>query len=801
MLYLDRFYIAPSRFRPGSLNAHLLATLFVAIATELRIAVGSSVSGLYFITFIPAIVATAMICGVEAGLFAVAASALCAWYFLIAPEFSFRIDSPREIYGLLVFTVIAGVIVIVIGAMRAAVERSRSLIQVLTTVLEASPDAILLTDRQGRITNVNRQAGELFRCPRDKLINAPLESLLPEPVRGRHALHQAAYMADPRPRKMGSGADLLALRGDGTEVEVDIRIAPVQFDNETRAITTVRDVSEFKAMHRALAESHERHAVLEERRASDRALRGALENTTDNVIILDREWRLTYLNEHAKARGGTGHDLVGQMVWDIIPWLKDSAVGQAWREAMLSGIPVHVEDYLTPDQAYIEGHAYPSPDGLTVFYRDVTKRKNAELALLRMTEDLTARLHENEELVARLRLESDAREAAQARAAHAERVRALGELTGGMAHDFNNLLGVIILNLDVAQRMLVGSDPMQKLIVNALAAARSGAGLIRSLLAFARRQPLVPVRIVLNEQVSSMHNLLSRTLGEDIEIVVRCAPDLWPVIADPSQVEACIMNLATNARDAMPKGGRLVIATSNQSLDADHAKRMPSAAPGDYAVLAVSDTGVGMTPGVMARAFEPFFSTKEVGKGTGLGLSMVFGFAQQSGGHVSIHSAPGVGTTIRLYLPRAPNGSDTEAPAKSQNPSSSEQGHGETVLVVEDDPALRQAVVQQLAALNYRVTESTSAPAALRSLEKKKVDLVFSDVVMPGGIDGFEFVQQAGARWPEVRTLLTSGFSERQAGRNPNETTAPTRLLSKPYDLGQLARAVREALDWHPDQP
>ena len=238
----------------------------------------------------------------------------------------------------------------------------------------------------------------------------------------------------------------------------------------------MRDVSEFKAMHRALAESHERHAVLEERRASDRALRTALENTTDNVIILDREWRLTYLNEHAKARGGTGHDLVGQMVWDIIPWLKDSAVGQAWREAMLSGIPVHVEDYLTPDQAYIEGHAYPSPDGLTVFYRDVTKRKNAELALLRMTEDLTARLHENEELVARLRLESDAREAAQARAAHAERVRALGELTGGMAHDFNNLLGVIVLNLDVAQRMRIGSDPMQKLIVNALAAARSGAG-------------------------------------------------------------------------------------------------------------------------------------------------------------------------------------------------------------------------------------------------------------------------------------------------------------------------------------
>ena len=236
-----------------------------------------------------------------------------------------------------------------------------------------------------------------------------------------------------------------------------------------------------------------------------------------------------------------------------------------------------------------------------------------------------------------------------------QKMEAIGNLTGGMAHDFNNLLGVIILNLGVAQRMLLDSDRARQLVVDALAAARSGAELIRSLLAFARRQPLHPRRIEINEQVSNMISLLSRVVREDIEISLDLAPNLWPVIADPAQFEACIVNLATNARDAMSNGGKLTIVTGNQHLDADYAKLNPSVTPGDYAMITVSDTGTGMTAEVIAKVFDPFFTTKEQGKGTGLGLSMVFGFMNQSGGHVSIYSEPGLGTTIRLFLPRAPD--------------------------------------------------------------------------------------------------------------------------------------------------
>jgi signal transduction histidine kinase/ActR/RegA family two-component response regulator len=377
-----------------------------------------------------------------------------------------------------------------------------------------------------------------------------------------------------------------------------------------------------------------------------------------------------------------------------------------------------------------------------------------------------------------------------------QKMEAIGNLTGGMAHDFNNLLGVIVLNLGVAQRMLVDSDRVRQLVVDALAAARSGAELIRSLLAFARRQPLHPRRIEINEKVSNMVSLLSRVVREDIEISLDLAPNLWPVIADPAQFEACIVNLATNARDAMSTGGKLTIMTGNQHLDADYAKLNASVTPGDYAMITVSDTGTGMTPEVVARVFEPFFTTKEPGSGTGLGLSMVFGFVNQSGGHVSIYSAPGVGSTIRIFLPRAPDTAEPGAPAHSFSPTAAEEGRGETVLVVEDNAAMRQAVVQQLALLNYHVFEANSATAAMAMLETEKIDLVFSDVVMPGGMDGFDLAEQVDARWPATRLLMTSGFMPGPRRVRPDgRPESSSRFLSKPYDLGQLTRAVRETLD------
>jgi PAS domain S-box-containing protein len=380
---------------------------------------------------------------------------------------------------------------------------------------------------------------------------------------------------------------------------------------------------------------------------------------------------------------------------------------------------------------------------------------------------------------------------------HATRMEAIGALTGGMAHDFNNLLGAIILSLDFVQSEMPDADPMKPFVAEAMSAAASGADLIRNLLAFARRQSLRPTRIEVNDQVLGMHRLLSRVLGEEIRIVLNCAPEIWPVVADPSQLEACIMNLATNARDAMPNGGSLSITTGNQRLDADYAKMNPSVTPGDYAMIAVSDTGTGMPPDVVAKVFEPFFSTKEVGKGTGLGLSMVLGFATQSGGHVSVYSEPDVGTTIRLFLPRTSRTAEPVATETEVVSAVRVRGNGETVLVVEDNAAMRRVVARQLSELNYVVIEADSASAALAKLETDKVDLLFSDVVMPGGMDGFALAERVRARWPSISVLLTSGFSGDRVNVRLEGLRSPPRLLGKPYDLEELARAVREALAGH----
>jgi PAS domain S-box-containing protein len=383
------------------------------------------------------------------------------------------------------------------------------------------------------------------------------------------------------------------------------------------------------------------------------------------------------------------------------------------------------------------------------------------------------------------------RKAAEDRLRQAQKMEAIGQLTGGMAHDFNNLLGVIIGNLDTARDTghLVGE--VDELIGEAIDAALLGADLTRRLLAFARRQQLEPKPIDVNELVSGIAGLLSRTLGEDIPISVDLAEDVWLVLADPAQLEAALLNLATNARDAMPTGGRLMIVTGNRRLDADYAATYAELSPGDYAMIEVSDTGVGMPPEVMSRIFEPFFTTKEPGKGTGLGLSMVFGFIKQSGGHINLYSEVGGGTTFRLYLPRAQAKVEAEA---QQQPEAHSAGGSETVLLVEDNAAMRRVARKQLASLGYRVIEAESAAAALASLASERVDLLFSDIVMPGEMNGVELARVAMAGWRSLRVVLSSGFPEARL-KGGADAIAGIRLLSKPYRRDELARALREALD------
>jgi PAS domain S-box-containing protein len=375
----------------------------------------------------------------------------------------------------------------------------------------------------------------------------------------------------------------------------------------------------------------------------------------------------------------------------------------------------------------------------------------------------------------------------------AQKMEAVGQLTGGLAHDFNNLLAVIIGNLDIMAELLPSAPEHAELGAAALEAALSGAELTRRLLAFARRQPLKPEEVDANELVSGITKLLARTLGENIKITLDLDPATKPVFVDRVQLETAIANLANNARDAMPAGGQLFVATRNGHLDLDYIEKHPEVQSGEYVTIEISDTGQGMAPEIVERIFEPFYTTKGVGKGTGLGLSMVFGFLKQSAGHISVYSEPGLGTTFRLYLQPTPSGSPANVVVEAP-PLQPDYENEQTVLVVEDNSSLRTVVVKQLEVIGLRVLEAENAQVALEVLKHEPwVDLVFTDVVLPGNMDGYALAGAIKENYPNLKIVMTSGFP----GMRFNETELANGLplLSKPYRKQDLVRMVREVLD------
>lgn len=375
--------------------------------------------------------------------------------------------------------------------------------------------------------------------------------------------------------------------------------------------------------------------------------------------------------------------------------------------------------------------------------------------------------------------------------AQAQKMEAIGRLTGGMAHDFNNVLGVIIGNLELLGRAIGDNPAAHELHAEVLDGAQRGAELTRRLLAFARRQPLRPQQTEVNALVEGIGRLLGRILGENIALDLQLGTGLPPVLVDPIQLEAALTNLATNARDAMPQGGRLVVTTKTARLDGRYVQQHPDVRPGDYVAIEVSDTGTGIPKELLGRIFEPFFTTKEPGKGSGLGLSMVLGFIQQSGGHVAVSTEQRRGTTFRLYLPPS---LAREIPDDAESQERPVPGGNESILLVEDNAPLRRATAQQLTALGYRVREADDAVAALDFLRtKRRVDLLFTDIVMPGSIDGVELAQRATELRAGIRVLLASGFPEAHSRDGAVAPNLP--LLNKPYRREDLARAVRQALD------
>jgi PAS domain S-box-containing protein len=376
----------------------------------------------------------------------------------------------------------------------------------------------------------------------------------------------------------------------------------------------------------------------------------------------------------------------------------------------------------------------------------------------------------------------------------AQKMEAVGQLTGGVAHDFNNILTVITGQIELISEAVANDANLASFAASIDQAAERGAQLTQRMLAFARKQPLQPRAVDLSEIVARMAPMLQRTLGEDIAVKASPTEGLWQAVVDPFQVEDAILNLAVNARDAMPKGGHLVFETANASLDENYAAQNAEVAPGDYAVLTVTDSGTGMPQEVIERAFEPFYTTKDVGCGTGLGLSMVYGFVKQSGGHLKIYSELGHGTAIKLYLPRAVDVSGaTESKRAARAELRSRQR--ETILVVEDDPAVRTVAVMHLEALGYQVLAAEDGAAALRVLQASDaVDLLFTDLIMPNGMNGQELVRKARQQHPTLKALFTSGYSEQFIkARDSVDQDVP--LIGKPYRRQALAEKIRSALD------
>jgi signal transduction histidine kinase len=393
--------------------------------------------------------------------------------------------------------------------------------------------------------------------------------------------------------------------------------------------------------------------------------------------------------------------------------------------------------------------------------------------------------------LSKLEREMTLREEAQAALAQAQRMEALGQLAGGMAHDSNNVLAAISANLD-AVALRSSDEKTSEAIEGAMDAIQMGASLNRRLLFLSRPQGVGLERLELNDRVRGTLELLRRTLGEQVTVSLRLSPDPCQISANPGDVDNAILNLAINARDAMPKGGALTIETRHVTIDADAAGRFPEARPGDYVTLTVSDTGHGMSSGILRHAMEPFFTTKGPGEGTGLGLATVYGIVRQSVGFVSIDSTEGKGTSVHLNFPKAEPGPI----ASSARPTTKEVplGDGELILVVEDNDKVRQATMSRLESLSYAVLEASTGPEAITLLQSgEPIALVFSDIVMPGGMTGYDVAERVRSMKPELKVVLTSGYSDMPLAAS--EGVRAIKVLGKPYTREQLACALREALD------
>lgn len=620
-------------------------------------------------------------------------------------------------------------------------------------ILSLAPDAIVTLDEAFRITLFNLAAERLFECSSDTVIGQSIDILVPAEIVPIVRRQLVAFFSSGESATQISQPGLLRFQRSSSAIfPAEAYVSRLIEEGRTIFTLIIRDVTDRENMIATLQQTNQ-------------ALDAVVQSSPVAILGIDSSRRIIVWNKNAEK-------IFGKPAASI--------VGQPYASLMREGTEQldNTFQHLLAGQALRDVEAsYPGMAGsqdMRISGAPLYDAEGRVRGAVCIVEDTT------EGKVIQRQLE------------HAQRMEAVGQLTGGLAHDFNNLLAVVIGNLDLLQTQIRGLPAAQEPLDLALKASLGGAALIRQLLAFSRRQALSPRPLDLGAVVMATRELLSRTIGEQIEVRCNVADSLWPALADPAQLESAIANLAINARDAMPDGGRLTLEVANVHLDEAYAATNVDVSPGDYIMVAVSDTGLGIPTELLGRVFEPFFSTKELGKGSGLGLSMVYGFARQSRGHVKIYSETGHGTTVRLYLPRAQQVKTVAAPAIPDD--SAMVRLDATILVVEDNADVRKVVCQLLRDLGCEVIEAGNASAALAILESgRPVDLLFTDIVMPGGMAGTELAQAARRLRPGLKTLLTSGFAESSI-RAATPATELDEILSKPYRRQDLVQKMTEIL-------
>jgi PAS domain S-box-containing protein len=668
--------------------------------------------------------------------------------------------------------------------------------QLFRTLFAAYPDALIVADAAGLIVQANPAAAQLLGYSMDELIGLNVDALVPDSIRPRHAAYREGYGHNPRPRPMGTQMELVAKRRDGSEVMVEIALSPLQSQGLPLVVAAIRDIGAYPRVKQALQRArYSEHLAQLGRVAVDaRDPQVLLEQLPATAAqALEVEVALVYLlapdRLEFRIAGGVGL-LPGEGVGTRVPNRPDTPPGFV----LAQGMPVIVPDFRTETRfqvppAYIgaglvSALAVPLSDrGRTIGALAVRAR-----AATRFGDDEVRFLQSLSNLLATSVQRAESEEALK----HAQRLESVGQLTGGIAHDFNNLLTVIQGNLQVMEELPALADDAfgQQLVAAAARASRRGAELTSKLLAFSRRQVLQPSAVDIGGMLNALAAMLRRTLDQRITIAVQVAPGCPPVLADPGQLESALLNIAINARDAMPEGGRLTFsATPCQGLPDELRLELESAGPRDgaYVAIGITDTGGGMSDEVRERAFEPFFTTKEAGRGTGLGLSTVYGFVRQSRGVIDIHSALGAGTTLTLYIPqpegRAPaSGADTGDAGKVPEDL--------RVLLVEDDAEVATVVRHFLVTLGCDVQQAGSGEQALQALTPDAgFELLLTDIALGAGMRGTQLAHEARRRLPDLAIVLMSGYSSEllQADREALDTWP---LLGKPYSREQLATAI-----------